>query len=104
MNNAIDSESHIRVIRISGDVDILRAPELAELENELSAESNVILDVGDLKYADTTFLRFLLRLRAQSNKSGRDSIRLVRATRRLQRLLEVTGLDRMFAVSTRCPA
>lgn len=87
-----------RVVHISGDVDWVRATELAQLEKELADSSNVVLDVGDVKYVDTTFLRFLLRLRTHANKSTRDSVRLIRATRRLRRLLEVTGLTRTFAL------
>lgn len=98
MQLTVDVQEQPRVIHISGDVDYNRAPELAQIENELAGSSNVVLDVGDVKYVDTTFLRFLLRLRTHSNKSTRESVRLMRATRRLRRLLEVTGLSRTFAL------
>ncbi len=98
MQTTIDTQDQPRVVHISGDVDYVRATELAQLENELADSSNVILDVGDVKYVDTTFLRFLLRLRTHANKSTRDSVRLMRASRRLRRLLDVTGLTRTFAL------
>jgi len=98
MQITVDAHEQPRVIHISGDVDFNRAPELAQIEQELQDSSNVILDVGDVKYVDTTFLRFLLRLRTHSNKSTRESVRLMRATRRLRRLLDVTGLTRTFAL------
>jgi anti-anti-sigma factor len=58
------------------------------------------MDVADLEYADTSFLRFLLRLKKHENKANPNAIRLVRVNRRLRRLLEITGLSRVFAYST----
>lgn len=98
MQSAMDLQDEPRVVHIKGDIDLVRAPELEKLANELASSSNVVLDVGDVQYVDTTFLRFLLRLRAQENKTSRESIRLVGATRRLRRLLDVTGLTRSFAL------
>lgn len=82
--------------RICGDVDVTCLTQLAELENELIEPAHVVLDVEDLRYADTSFLRFLLRLRTHENKHERGSVRLVHVHRRLHRLLEITGLTRVF--------
>jgi anti-anti-sigma factor len=87
------------IVRIGGDVDLSCMPALAELEKKLVAPSAVVMDVADLEYADTSFLRFLLRLKKHENKAQRDAIRLVRVNRRLRRLLEITGLSRVFACS-----
>jgi len=85
------------VVSISGEVDLTCASELTTLEKELAEPDSIVFDVTGLEYADTTFLRFLLRLRAHGNKSRRTAIRLVGVGRRLQRLFEVTGLSHLFA-------
>jgi len=85
------------VLTISGDVDVTCTEALAGIQKELAPSSRVVIDVADLEYADTSFLRFLLHLKKHENKSERDAIRLVHVSRRLRRLLEITGLGRVFA-------
>jgi anti-anti-sigma factor len=85
------------VVTLAGDVDVSCAEELATLEKRLASKTQVIVDVADLGYADTNFLRFLLKLKKHENKSQREAVRLVRVNLRLQRLLEITGLSRVFA-------
>jgi anti-anti-sigma factor len=91
------------IVRFCGDVDLTCAPALGDLAQELSQRPRVIVDVAKLEYADTTFLRFLLSLRRQENKSDREAIRLTRVSRRLRRLLEITGLIRVFACDDAVP-
>ncbi len=95
MTCVTDSTGSCRVA-ISGDVDLTSAPALAELERALVPASSVVLDVADMEYADTSFLRFLLRLKEHENKTERAAITLVRVSRRLRRVLEITGLHRLF--------
>jgi len=94
------------VLTIHGDVDVTCMPALAELEKTLAPPCAVVVDVADLRYADTSFLRFLLRLKKHQNKSKPGAIRLVRVNRRLRRLLEITGLARVFTYESleRSPA
>jgi anti-sigma B factor antagonist len=91
------------VVTISGDVDVTSAEALAGIQKELAPSSRVVVDVADLEYADTSFLRFLLHLKKHENKSERDAIRLVHVSRRLRRLLEITGLSRVFACEDTVP-
>lgn len=96
MHSALQDEENTCYVSISGDVGLSDEAALKRIEASVRAAPQIAVDVGELKYADTTFLRFLLRLKSQPNKTARDAIRLVRASRRLQRLLEVTGLLRAF--------
>jgi anti-anti-sigma factor len=77
------------VLRFSGEVDMTDAADLKQLERE-THDSNVIVDVANLRYADTTFLRFLIRLRRHG------SVRLIGANQTVRRVLDVTGLSRYF--------
>lgn len=80
-----------------GEVDITCVKTLERLERELKQADKVVLDVGGLDYFDTTFLRFLLRLHSHENKSSHGAVRLVGVKPMMQRVLEVTGLSRVFA-------
>ena len=81
-------------IRLAGYADLSSASVLASLESQLREETSIVLHVAELEFADTTFLRFLLRLRSLSGQSR--SVTLVGVTSRLMRILEVTGLSRIF--------
>lgn len=84
------------VLHFSGEVDMTDAGNLKEVQREVQ-DSHVIVDVEGLRYADTTFLRFLLRLREQVKSTRDGSVRVVGANRTVRRVLEVTGLSRYFA-------
>lgn len=84
-------------MRVFGEVDITCVKTLERLERELKQANKIVLDVGGLDYFDTTFLRFLLRVRSQENKESRDAMRLIGVKPMMRRVLEVTGLGRVFA-------
>jgi anti-anti-sigma factor len=84
------------VLRFAGDVDMTDKKALERLEDELRDPCDIIVDVESLRYADTTFLRFLVRLRSQIKSARRGSVRLVGANRNLRRVLDVTGLSALF--------
>ncbi len=101
MNSVVTSAIETPVVRISGDVDVFSEDALKQLERELEATPNVVIDVENMRYVDTAFLRFLLRVRQQPNKGERSSVRILHATRQLRRVMEVTGLSRVFTLETR---
>lgn len=84
------------VLRISGEVDMSDAENLKRIEREVGDRPNIIVNAEGLRYVDTTFLRFLLRLREHKNSTQRRSVRVVGASRGLRRVLEITGLSRYF--------
>ena len=88
----------VPVIRISGDVDIFSEDALKQIERQLEASPNVVIDAENMRYVDTAFLRFLLRVRNHPNKGTRSSVRIVHPTRQLRRVMEVTGLSRVFTL------
>lgn len=86
------------MVKMSGDIDITCGPELSKLEKQLVKSDSVVIDVSNVHYVDTTFLRFLLRLRRHANKTEPSSIKVVGAGPRLRRIFEVTGLMTLFYV------
>ena len=79
--------------RIAGCADVVSTAILGELAEELHDYRSVVLDVSALDVCDTTFMRFLLRLR----EPGRRAVRVLGARAQLKRLLETTGLGDLFA-------
>jgi anti-sigma B factor antagonist len=99
-SDVLTSTTDSCIVRISGEVDISSETALERIEEEVAPASRVVIDASNLKYADTAFLRFLIRVSKQPNK-GRDSVRVVGATRQLRRVFEVTGLSTLFSVQER---
>jgi anti-anti-sigma factor len=87
------------LVKLSGDIDLACAAALSILEKELAHQDNIVIDVACLKNVDSTFLRFLSRLKQRITKEGPTSVALVGVSPKLRRLFRVTGLAHMFALS-----
>jgi len=81
------------VVRLSGDIDIAVVPDLRrELEGRLSGGcSNVVLDLSDVDYADSSALGLLVWLDHQLQPLGGKLV-LAGASRDVGRILELSGL------------
>jgi anti-anti-sigma factor len=93
-----DTHDNVSLVRLTGEVDLASAGEFATLEAHLSGRDRVIFDVSGLEYADSAFLKFLVRLRTHLNWDEPSAIELVGVRPKLRRVLEVTGLNRQFSV------
>jgi anti-anti-sigma factor len=86
---------------ITGSADFTSAPALEQLEKHLRIRSHIVLNVAKLEFVDTTFLRFLIRLRAPASGRHPATVKLVGVGEPLQRALQVTGLRTLFKYDTR---
>ena len=80
-------------IALEGELDISTVPELEEAVAAARAEgaSEVIIDMSDLEFMDSTGLRFLV----QSDERAREEgwrLALVRGPDPVQRVLEITRM------------
>ena len=92
----------IYVVSVTGEIDAFTSPTLEqELELVLGdGASNVVVDLGEVAFIDSTALRVLLR--ALPRFSGRGGkLVLVTDDRRVLKTLEITGLDMKFTVEPR---
>ena len=81
-----------RVIRLRGELDIESAPDLERvLLRSRPARQRVVLDLGELKFMDSTGLRVLLRARAAAEE-GRWEIVLRNVPPTIRRLFDMTGV------------
>jgi anti-anti-sigma factor len=86
---------------IAGSADLTSAPALEQLEKQLRNRKNIVINVEKLEFADTTFLRFLIRLRKLPREKRRPTIKLVGVGKHLERVLQITGLSKVFVYETR---
>ncbi len=90
------------VVSIDGELDLHTVPELEQaLETVLSRGGrNVVVDLANLVFIDSTALAVLLRLLPRFRSRG-GRLLLVSEDRRILRTLEITGLDRTFDIECR---
>lgn len=94
------------VVSVGGEVDIFTAPRLKQCLVELldSGVRNVAVDLSEVTFIDSTALGVLIGgVRRVHSVDG--TMTFVVVTRPVQRVLGVTGLDRIFSIhATRAEA
>lgn len=98
---AIDNADTATVIAPSGDVDVHTAPQLrsAIVDAEArGADCDVLVDLSAVSFMDSTGLGVLVGALARSREAGQRLV-LVGVDGRIQRLLNLTGLDAAFELA-----
>lgn len=87
------------VVRVRGEVDLYTAPQLRErLDEAVNGPSpNVIVDLEQLDFIDSTGLGVLVGALKQARAAGGD-VTLRNPTRSTHKILEIAGLTELFAV------
>ena len=90
-----------RVVTVRGEVDLATAPELEVRVRAVlgDAPHGIDLDLAGLTFIDSSGLRTLVALAKEASSRG-GSLRLLNLPRHAQRVLELTGLDDWFDVSS----
>jgi anti-sigma B factor antagonist len=90
----VAEEDGTPVLQLDGDLDIVTAPLLQRLIDELlgSGHDRLLLDADSLNFCDSTGLRILFLARRRLEERGGE-LRLLRSSSVLQRLLDLSGLD-----------
>jgi anti-sigma B factor antagonist len=85
------------IISLRGEYDLSRVDELtAELEGGVD-RPNVIVDLTDVSYADSTFLTSLIRMHNRRRALGHAPVRLV-LPRSMRKIFTITRLDGVLAI------
>jgi anti-sigma B factor antagonist len=89
----------LAVVVLSGEVDIYTAPQFKECLLALIDEGadRLIVDLTAVSFIDSTALGVLIGGVRRVNGAG-GSMALVVASRPVQRVLSITGLDRVFSI------
>ena len=88
-----------RVVRVSGEIDILSAPALRDaLLPALESAPSVVVDLSEVSFLGSSGLAVLVEAREQAQRDGHE-LRLVRPSRIVTRALEATGLLGLFEIT-----
>jgi len=83
------------VVMLAGEADLFGSSELRQgLADKLTGIDNIIFDLSGLEFADSYFLRLLIKLRKQLG--GVSSVKVNNARPNVRRIFEITGLDKLF--------
>lgn len=89
----------IPVLAVRGEIDVSTAPELRErlLEIAENGQPVVVVDLSDVSFVDSTALGVLVSGVKRFRSTGGD-LRLVVTQPHISKVLEITGLNDVFAI------
>ncbi len=81
----------------SGELDIATTPALEEAIAEATSEpgASLVLDLRALTFMDSTGLRTLAQTNARAEPGG-FSLQIVRGSRQIERVLQISGLEALL--------
>ncbi|MHC5529025.1 anti-sigma factor antagonist [Priestia megaterium] len=103
MNLKIDIQKDGQAYRIklAGEIDAYTAPKLKEKFMEITehTETEIIVDLTDVSYMDSTGLGVFIAL-LKANKKNNGSLKFVGVSERIKRLFDITGLTDILNVNS----
>jgi anti-sigma B factor antagonist len=90
---------NVSVVKVSGRVDSLTAPELdTVLKDHLSADrNNVVVDLQETEYMSSAGLRALVAALKEAKRRG-GNVRLAQPSTRVQEVIDLAGLTPVFDI------
>jgi anti-anti-sigma factor len=93
------SEGFTSVVRLDGDVDISTRTDLRRDLVRLGDAETAVVDLSGVRYIDSSGITELLLIHRQRKERGLSSLRLVVPDGgNIARIVELTGLRKMFAI------
>lgn len=92
-----EREQNCHLVALEGELDLACVDLLEEeMARVFAADAPaIVLDLSELRFIDSAGIRLLLQLQTRSSGNG-SRLRMLRAGPQVQRLLELTGADRML--------
>jgi anti-anti-sigma factor len=84
------------VVHVIGDLDLATAPSLEDAVGDVEATSDLVLDLTDCNFLDSSGMRVLVGIRQRSMPDAR--VDLVASDAGVVRALQIARLDTMFTV------
>ena len=93
----VTGESGHTVVRVTGDLDLVTAPELlAAIEPNLDAGTGaLVVDLSRLAFIDSSGLSALVRVNRRMSETGRE-LSIIAPPPPAAKAFEITGLDRVL--------
>ncbi len=81
------------VVAPQGEIDLATVDQVREaVERDSQSGDDLVIDLREVEFMDTSGLRYLLELNDRSSRDG-FSLRIVRGPRAVHRVFEVSGLE-----------
>jgi anti-sigma B factor antagonist len=86
------------VVRLAGELDLYNAAQVraALVDACAQAPERIVVDLGEVEFLDSTALSVLIETRARMNNRG--GLMLAAPGLETRRALQISGLDKLFAV------
>ena len=100
-NYQVSTKENIKIIQLSGElIDRNQAAELiSEIESDIAnGENRFLLNLGELKYVNSSGLNILINILTKARKTGGD-LAICNVSQKVAQLLKITKLDSIFNVS-----
>ena len=99
----VEAVGTARVVRLCGELDLYNAAEVRTALTEASAEApeRIVVDLGEVEFIDSTALGVLIETRTKLK--NRDGFLLAAPGLETRRALQISGLDKLFAVHETVP-
>jgi anti-sigma B factor antagonist len=90
------------VVHLEGEIDLAAAPALQQHLDDLiaSGSSTIVVDLLDATFLDSVALGVLVGALERCRAAG-GTLHLVVTNRRISKVLEITGLDKVFPLHNR---
>lgn len=86
-------DSHV-TLHLTGELDLAAAPGLeSALDAVLADSEDVVLDIAEVTFLDSSGLRVLVAAQNQSSEAGK-TLTLLNPSAAVSRILEITGLGK----------
>jgi anti-sigma B factor antagonist len=105
LNVSTSSQGGHAVVTASGELDLYTAPQLQTALAALLREhvDRVVVDLSGIEFCDSTGMNVLLSAMKRLKEQG-GTLELAAPRPAVRRILQVTGLDTVFAVHDAMPA
>lgn len=93
--HVVAATDEIAALCLEGEFDMANAPRIIEEgERVLADHKQVILDLSDATFIDSSVIQALARLAAEATKNGRIAVLQVGTPATVERVIEISGIDR----------
>lgn len=99
MNIHVAAEGTVTVLRASGRIDSMNAPQLGEVFNEHigAGRTHLVLDLSAVDYMSSAGLRELVNALKKLKRVAGD-LRIAQPSKRVREVMEMAGLDTIFLI------
>ena len=99
----VDTVGEARVVRLGGELDLYNAAQVRSALADACAQfpERIVVDLGEVEFIDSTALGVLIETRTKL--ANRDGFLLAAPGLETRRALQISGLDKLFAVHDTVP-